>query len=72
MRLQRVLSEYFTLDELQVLAANVGCRWDDLAGDTLPMKAVALANWAQRNEQLYQLTQAVIDARPLADWRGNV
>lgn len=40
--LQRFLCETFSLSELEVLAFQLGIRFEDLRGDTLPLKAMSL------------------------------
>jgi hypothetical protein len=63
-----VLVERFSLEELKVLAVDVGAKWDNLSGDTLIARSVSLVAWAERNERLLPLLVAVATARPGVDW----
>lgn len=69
MRLRRVLSEKYTLDELQLLAATVGAQWENLHGETLNIKVASLVEWAENRDMLFDLMRAVIAQRPDIDWR---
>jgi len=62
--LRRVLSEKFTLDELQVLCFDFDVSYDELSGNTKSSKAVALITLAERNNQLPELLELVKEYRP--------
>lgn len=67
-RLRQVLVAHFDMNDLELLAQEVGAKWDDLRGDTLAIKAIALVRWAENNERLFDLMVAVIKVRPHLDW----
>ena len=67
-RLRQALIERFSLEELEVLASDVGATWDNLHGDTLLARASSLVAWAERNDRLLALLIAVVNARPGVDW----
>lgn len=60
--------ERFSLEELEVLAVDVGAKWDNLAGNTLIARAASLVAWAERNDRLLTLLVAVVNVRPGVDW----
>ena len=55
-----MLSEQYSLDELEIIAADLGAVWDDLRGETISIKALSLVGWAERHALLYELMQAAI------------
>lgn len=57
------------MNDLQVLAQEMGAMWDELRGDTLAIKAISLVQWAERRAQLDVLVASVVKARPNIDWR---
>ena len=48
-----------TLEELEICAFEVGCRWDDLRGETASGKAAQLSAWCARVGRLNGLRVAV-------------
>lgn len=56
------------MNDLELLAQEVGAKWDDLRGDTLAIKAIALVRWAEERQQLFELMVALIKVRPNIDW----
>jgi hypothetical protein len=64
-----VLVAHFDMNDLQMLAQDVGAMWDALRGDTLVIKAISLVQWAEQRAQLDVLVAAVVKARPAIDWR---
>jgi hypothetical protein len=63
----RNLAELFSLDEIALLAFEVGAS-GDVSGDTVIQRAASLTEWAERNNKLVLLTVAIAKARPDAKW----
>lgn len=63
-----MLVAHFDMNDLELLAQEVGAKWDDLRGDTLAIKAIALVRWAEDRQQLFELMVALIKVRPNIDW----
>lgn len=57
------------MDDLQLLAQEMGAMWDELRGDTLAIKAISLVQWAERRAQIDVLVATITKARPNIDWR---
>lgn len=64
--LRDVLTKSFDLNEMQSLAIDIGAAWEDLHGDTVTEKAIALIDWSRRHWRYDTLVQAVRKARPEA------
>ena len=64
MPLRQLLTEKFSLEELQLLAADLKVDWAELEGQTLPLKASSLIAWLTRRDRLDELTAAVKQLRP--------
>lgn len=60
------LRELFTLEQLEVLAADVGIRIDNLGGQSLPVVAKRLLEEAIRDSKYGALVNAIRSARPNA------
>jgi hypothetical protein len=63
------LAEHFNLNDLQILAQDIGATWDELQGETLHLRAYSLVEWAQKTHNLLALTLAISRSRPSIDWR---
>lgn len=57
------------MDELRILAGDVGARWDNLRGETLVARAASLVAWAEANDGLLTLMSAIVATRQGIDWR---
>lgn len=57
------------MDELRILAGDVGARWDNLRGETLVTRAASLVTWAERHDRLLALMQQIVATRQGIDWR---
>lgn len=69
--LARQLTDHFNLDELAGLCLDLGINFEFLSGDTLPAKARALAQYAERHSLLAGLREACAARRPNVDWKGE-
>jgi len=63
-RLLDLITGHFSLEELSVLAFELGIDADELAGDTKSAKALSLLRYCQRRDLLAQLKDAMRKARP--------
>lgn len=68
-RLRQILVDKYSMDELRILAGDVGARWDNLRGETLVARAASLVAWAERHDRLLTLMQQIIATRQGIDWR---
>jgi len=58
------LERNFNLAELRELAFGLRVDWDNLPGDTLSLKAMALIEWCEHRGRLKELRMAITAARP--------
>ena len=69
-RLRQILVQRYSLEELELLAADIGVpNWDNLRGTTLIAKAYAIVTWAEREDRLFTLMKTLVEQRPGIDWR---
>lgn len=66
--LARQLAAHFNLDELAGLCLEVGINFEFLGGETLPAKARALVQYAERHTLLEPLRQTCRALRPHVEW----
>jgi len=62
--LRDVLTTFFDISELQSLGVDVGARWEELPGETLTEKAIALIEWVRRRGRYDVLIQSIRNVRP--------
>lgn len=67
-RLQAMLNDVFTFEELQSVVFDLGVDWDSLQGETRSVKARALLDYMERRDQLDALIQRVAVLRPQMNW----
>jgi hypothetical protein len=67
-QLRQQLVAYFSAEELQAVAFDLGIDWETLAGDTKITKAGDLIQHAARQDKIVDLVNAARAARPNADW----
>ncbi len=67
-RLQAILNDVFTFEELQSLAFDLGVNRDNLQGETRSEKALALLDYMESHDQLDALIQRVAVLRPQVNW----
>ena len=67
-QLRQQLVAYFSAEELQAIAFDLGIDWETLSGDTKITKAGDLIQHAARNDKIVDLVNACRQARPNADW----
>jgi len=67
-RLQAMLNDVFTFEELQSVAFDLGVDRDSLRGETRSEKALALLDYMERRDQLDTLIQRVAVLRPHVNW----
>lgn len=65
-RLLLALETLFSLEELEVLAANVGASPGSIAGETIRARALGLVEWCKRRDKTSALCDAVSRERPNA------
>ncbi len=63
-RLRRVLSEYFSLSDLETLSFDLGIDPDNLEGQTLSAKAMSLVQYCVRRSMTPRLIDAIRAQRP--------
>ncbi len=67
-QLRQQLVTYFSAEELQAMAFDLGIDWETLSGDTKITKAGDLIQHAARNDKIVDLVNAARAGRPNADW----
>lgn len=67
-QLRQQLVAYFSAEELQAVAFDLGIDWETLSGDTKITKAGDLIQHAARNDKIVDLVNAARTARPNVDW----
>lgn len=70
--LRRQMIEYFSKDELVLVAYEFGVNWDVLPGDTLAIKAHSLILQADRTDRLNELLAILSSERPNIIWEEIV
>jgi len=58
----------FNEDELIEICFNLKIKWDELEGDTIRRKAMALYQFAERRHELHRLVDICQEKRPLENW----
>lgn len=66
--LRRRISSSYNLQDLQLLAHDLGVEYDNLSGSTLDARALALIQHFRRRGQLATLTDALRRSRPNVEW----
>lgn len=66
--LRRRISHSFNLQDLQLLAHDLGVEYDNLSGSTLDARALALIQHFRRRGQLTVLVDALRRSRPNVEW----
>jgi len=66
--LRQQLVIYFSAEELQAIAFDLGIDWETLSGDTKITKAGDLIQHAARNDKIVDLVNACRQMRPNVDW----
>lgn len=72
LELYQLLADHFNLEELQELCFILGVRYDDLSGQTLSAKSLALQTFMERRNQLAQLIEQLTILRPKVDWSAFI
>jgi hypothetical protein len=67
-QLRQQLVTYFSTEELQAMAFDLGIDWETLSGDSKITKAGDLIQHAARNDKIVDLVNTARAARPNADW----
>ena len=67
-KFRQQIVDHFTLDELQVLAFDLGLNWDELAGQILSEKTISLAIYLHKHNRLPDLISHLQQARPHLKW----
>ncbi len=67
-QLRQQLVAYFSAEELQAMAFDLGIDWETLSGDTKITKAGDLIQHAARNDKIVDLINAARTARSNVDW----
>ena len=66
--LSHLLEQYFNLDELAALCFRLGINFENLPGQTLTNKVLALIRYCERHKRLPDLIQACRAQRPEVQW----
>lgn len=66
--LLQILVNYFNIGELRTLAFDLNVDFEDLAGETMTQKAMALIEYAYRRGRLDDLGRYVMMVRPHVEW----
>ena len=66
-RLLELLTTHFSIDELSLLAFDLGIDADELDRSSKSMKAISLIRYCQRRDLTAQLKAAILRARPNID-----
>lgn len=67
--LHKQILNHFSLSDLKLLCFDVGIEFDDLSGDTRPIKALSLLKEVAQKGRLPDLLTEVQAVRPLVDWK---
>ena len=67
-QLKNLMEDAFNLDELTVIAFELEVDWESLAGNTRPLKIIALISYFQRRGQLDKLLTVLQQHRPDGAW----
>jgi hypothetical protein len=59
-----VLMDRFDMEELQTLAYELGVKWDSLAGDSAPTRAMHLVQHMRNTDRMRDLIDAIKHRRP--------
>ena len=68
--LHRLISEFFTEEDLQQAAFDIGVDWDDVPGTNKSAKIRNLITWLEDRGRLYRLVGYCQRERPKIDWTG--
>lgn len=63
--LRRAIEQHFDLDELHAVAFDLSIDWDDLSGQTKPIKVQSLIMHLARRGRLSELATVLTEERPL-------
>lgn len=66
--LRQNIIEYFNKDELRSLCFDLGIRYDDLEGDTISRKSLALVEYLNKRQRIPQLIDTLNELRPQVEW----
>ena len=66
----KILTEKYNLEELQVLCFKLNIPLDEISGDTLSTKAIALITWTERHDRLKKLLDLVREHYPSWELRS--
>lgn len=69
-QLRKLIEKRFDLEELRTLCFDLNINYDELSGDRLSTKTVALVEYMRRFGQMPQFMEALENARPVLDWPG--
>ncbi|MCL4266669.1 MAG: hypothetical protein KJ069_25985 [Anaerolineae bacterium] len=70
--LRRQIVSFFTIEELKLVAFELGINWDDLSGDKISTKAQSLVVLADHTGKLDELIAIVSKERPNVTWEEVV
>lgn len=62
--LARILTQYFSYEELRMLVFTLGIEWDALRGDSKDSKIRELLTYAERRGRLEELVELIREMRP--------
>jgi len=62
--LRDALTQHFNLEEIRLLCFALDIHYDELRGDTLSAKSIALVEWFEKRETVAQLAEQIYQARP--------
>lgn len=62
------ITDAFNLNDIEIMCADLGIDYEELAGDTKSVKVRALVQYCERRGQLNELLAKVKAARPLRTW----
>lgn len=62
--LRDALVQHFDLDGIRVLCFDLGIHYDELRGETLSAKSIALVEWMEYRQTVVQLAEKIYQARP--------
>ena len=66
--LHQEISNRFNLADIRTLSFDLSIRYDELRGETLTEKILALLDYCQQHNRLSQLQAALQAQRPNVDW----
>lgn len=63
-RIVTALVRYFSMEDLEALAYDIGVQWEGLGGEGLALRAIRLVEYAKRRGLEHDLVAAIKRARP--------